>query len=172
MKRRLVMIVLIILCFALQSTLMPALSMGAATPNCLFVLIVSFALMRGKKEGMFLGFIAGLLTDIYYGNMIGFYTLIYTYVGYCNGYCYRIFYDDDIKLPIFLVAASDIAANVIIYVFQFLLRGRTQFFYYIGRVMIPEVIYTMILMMLCYRLLYLLNRRLEKAEQRSVDSFV
>lgn len=166
------MIVLIILCFVLQSTLMPVLSMSAATPNCLFVLIVSFALMRGKKEGMFLGFIAGLLTDIFFGNMIGFYALIYTYVGYCNGYCYRIFYDDDIKLPIFLVAASDIAANVVIYVFQFLLRGRTQFFYYVGRIMIPEVIYTMILMMLCYRLLYLLNRKLEKAEQRSVDSFV
>ncbi|MEE0418551.1 MAG: rod shape-determining protein MreD [Lachnospiraceae bacterium] len=172
MKRRIVMIILVLLCFLLQSTVMPAISIASIAPNCLLILTVSFALMRGKKEGMFVGFFGGLLIDLFFGNVLGFYTLLYTYVGYVNGFCYHIFYDDDIKMPILLIAASNLACSILTYVFQFLLRGRIDFFFYLKRIIIPEVIYTMILTMLCYRLLYKLNRKLEKAEQRSVDSFV
>ena len=97
MKRRIVMIILVLLCFLLQSTVMPAISIASIAPNCLLILTVSFALMRGKKEGMFVGFFGGLLIDLFFGNVLGFYTLLYTYVGYVNGFCYHIFYDDDIK---------------------------------------------------------------------------
>lgn len=172
MKRRIVMILLVFLAFLLQCTALQAISIASIAPNLLLVLTVSFALMRGKREGMFVGVLGGFLTDLFFGGGLGFYTLLYTYVGFLNGFCCRIFYDDDIKMPILLVCASDLAFNVIVYLFQFLLRGRTDFFFYLGRIIIPEVIYTAILTMLCYRLLLALNRKLEKAEQRSVDSFV
>lgn len=172
MKRRIVMILLVIFSFALQSTLLKQIAIGSISPNFIVILTASFALMRGKKEGMFVGFLSGLLIDIFSGGAIGFHALMYSCVGYANGFCYRIFYDDDIKMPIFLVAVSDFAVNLVFYIVRFLLRGRLDFFYYFGRILIPEVIYTMILTMLCYKLLYMLNKRLEKAEQRSVDSFV
>jgi len=172
MKRRIVMIVLIIICFLLQSTVLQALTIGSIAPNLLVLLTVSFALMRGKKEGMFVGFLSGLLLDIFSGGVIGFYALLYTLIGYFNGYCYRIFYDDDIKMPILLTAVSTTGINIVFYLCHFLLRGRTEFFYYLVRILIPDVIYTMILTMICYRLLFALNRKLEKIEQRSVDSFV
>lgn len=172
MKRRIVMFLLVFLAFLLQCTALQAISVASIAPNLLLVLTVSFALMRGKREGMFVGFLGGFLTDLFFGSGLGFYTLLYTYVGFLNGFCCRIFYDDDIKMPILLVCCSDLAFNVVVYLFQFLLRGRTDFFFYLGRIIIPEVIYTAILTMLCYRLLLALNRKLEKAEQRSVDSFV
>ena len=166
------MFLLVFLAFLLQCTALQAISVASIAPNLLLVLTVSFALMRGKREGMFVGFLGGFLTDLFFGSGLGFYTLLYTYVGFLNGFCCRIFYDDDIKMPILLVCGSDLAFNVVVYLFQFLLRGRTDFFFYLGRIIIPEVIYTAILTMLCYRLLLALNRKLEKAEQRSVDSFV
>ena len=172
MKRRIVMIFLVLLSFLLQCTVLQAIAVASISPNLLLVITVSFALMRGKREGMFVGFLGGILTDIFFSNGLGFYTLLYTYVGFVNGFCCRIFYDDDIKMPILLVCGSDLALNILVYVFRFLLRGRTDFFFYLGRIIIPEVIYTAILTMLCYRLLLALNRKLEKAEQRSVDSFV
>ena len=58
------------------------------------------------------------------------------------------------------------------YAFQFLLRGRGIFSFYVRRVIIPEMIYTVVVTLVVYRLLLLLNRKLEKAEQRSVGSFV
>ena len=169
------MIFLIFLAFLLQCTLLQAISIASITPNLMLVLTVSFALMRGKREGMFVGFLSGFLADLFFGSVghgVGFYTLLYTYVGYLNGFCCRIFYDDDIKMPILLVCGSELAVNVIVYAFLFLLRGRTNFFFYLGRIIIPEVIYTAIVTMICYRPLLALNRKLEKAEQRSVDSFV
>ncbi len=172
MKRRIVMIFLVLLSFLLQCTVLQAIAVASISPNLLLVITVSFALMRGKREGMFVGFLGGILTDIFFSSGLGFYTLLYTYVGFVNGFCCRIFYDDDIKMPILLVCGSDLALNILVYVFRFLLRGRTDFFFYLGRIIIPEVIYTAILTMLCYRLLLALNRKLEKAEQRSVDSFV
>jgi rod shape-determining protein MreD len=172
LKRRIVMFLLVFLAFLLQCTALQAISIASVAPNLLLVLTVSFALMRGKREGMFVGFLGGFLTDLFFGGSLGFYTLLYTYVGFLNGFCCRIFYDDDIKMPILLVCGSDLALNIIVYLFQFLLRGRTDFFFYLGRIIIPEVIYTAILTMLCYRVLLALNRKLEKAEQRSVDSFV
>ncbi|MDY3919400.1 MAG: rod shape-determining protein MreD [Candidatus Limivivens sp.] len=172
MKRRIVMLLLIFVGFLLQSTLLKQIAIASISPNLLLILTVSFGLMRGKREGMFMGFCCGFLTDLFYGEVLGFTSLLYVVIGYLCGFCYRIFYDDDIKMPVVLIAAGDLVYGIGMYLFQFLLRGRIDFFYYLRRIIIPEVIYTMILTILCYRLLLALNRKLEKGEQRSVDSFV
>ncbi len=172
MKRRIVMIVLIFFSFILQCTLLRQAAVGGISPNLLLLLTVSFGLMRGKREGMFTGFCCGFLVDLYYGQTLGFTSLLYVSAGYLCGFCYRIFYDDDIKMPVVLTAASDLGYGICVYVFQFLLRGRVDFFYYFGRIIIPEVIYTMLLTLVCYRPMLFLNRKLEKGEQRSVDSLV
>lgn len=91
MKRRIVMFLLVFLSFILQCTVLQAISIASISPNLLLVLTVSFALMRGKREGMFVGFISGLLTDLFFGRELGFYALLYTYTGFINGFCYRIF---------------------------------------------------------------------------------
>lgn len=172
MKRRIVMILLVLFGFLLQSTLLTQIAVGSIHPNLLLVLTVSFALMRGKREGMFVGFLGGLLADLFYGEVLGFTSLLLLTVGYVCGFCYRVFYDDDIKMPVFLIAAGDLGCGMGMYIFQFLLRGRTDFFYYLGRVILPETVYTVLLTIVCYRPLLALNRKLEKGELRSVDSLV
>lgn len=172
MKRRIIMILLIFLCFLLQCTIFQTFSIANIAPNLHLILTVSFALMRGKREGMFVGFLGGIAADLYFGMAIGFNALLYVIIGYLCGFCYRIFYDDDIKMPVILIVVSDIGYGIAMYLFQFLLRGRINFFYYLKRVIIPEMIYTVVITIISYRLLLLLNRRLEKAEQRSVGSFV
>ena len=172
MRRRIVIIVLIFICFILQCSVLPAVAIGGISHNLLVILTVSFALMRGRREGMFVGFMCGFLADLFFGSALGFQTLVYMYMGYLCGSCYRLFYDDDIKMPILLIAASDLAYGIIFYIFEFLLRGRVQFTFYLGRIILPEVVYTIVLTIVCYRLLMWINHRLERAEQRSVNSFV
>lgn len=172
MKRRVIMIILILLTFVLQTTLMQTFAIASVSPNLPIVLTVSFALMRGKREGMFVGAFFGILMDIFYGPVLGFHMLLFTYVGYFNGFCYRIFYDDDIKMPVLLIAFSDLVYDLVVYLFQFFLRGRISLFFYLRRIIIPEVIYTALITLVVYRMLLALNHKLEKAEQRSVGSFV
>lgn len=172
MRRRIIMIVLILVCFILQCSVLPAIAIGGISPNLLVIVTVSFALMRGRREGMFAGFMCGFLSDLFFGSALGFQTLVYMYMGYLCGSCYRLFYDDDIKMPILLIAASDLGFGIIFYIFEFLLRGRVQFTFYLGRIILPEVVYTIVLTIVCYRLLMWINHKIEKAEQRSVNSFV
>lgn len=172
MKSKLAIFFIILFSIILQCTLLPALSLASITPNLMVIVAASFGLMRGKRSGLWIGLVCGIMADIFTGEILGFYSLIYMYIGFMNGFCYHIFYDDDIKMPIVLIACSDLAYGILVYAFQFLLRGRTDFFFYLRRIILPEVIYTIVLTILCYRLLLFINRKLEKSEQRSVNSFV
>ncbi len=172
MKRKITMAALILLFIILQSTLCQEIAIASVKPNLLIILIVSFGLMRGRRSGMMIGFFCGLLADLFFESIIGFNALIYLWVGYLSGYFYRIFYDDDIKTPLFLISVSDLAYGIIHYCFRFLMRGRVQFFTYLGRIILPEVFYTLILTILCYRILYTINQRLSLSDNRGVDYFV
>ena len=66
MRRKLILAVLILLAFVLQGTVFQTLSIASIVPNLLLILTVSFGFMRGKKEGMFVGFFCGLLIYIFY----------------------------------------------------------------------------------------------------------
>lgn len=121
---------------------------------------------------MLTGFFLGLLNDIFFNTVIGFNALIYLWVGYFSGNFYRIFYDDDIKTPLLLISICDIVYGVIQYGFLFLMRGRIQFFFYLGRVILPEMIYTLILTIVVYQVLYAINRRLVLTDKGGVDGIV
>lgn len=164
MRRKSTMAVLILVCIILQSTVCQMISIASIKPNLLIILTVSFGLMRGRREGMMTGFFCGLLTDIFFESIIGFNAIIYLWVGYFSGYFYRIFYDDDIKTPLFLISVCDLAYGIVQYGFMFLLRGRIHFFYYLRRVIMPEVLYTLILTIICYRIFYSINKKLSSTD--------
>lgn len=157
MRRKLSLAVLILFVFILQSTVFRSLSIASIAPNLLLIVTVSFGYMRGKKEGLLVGFFCGILIDIFYGNMIGFYALIYMYIGYLNGCLYNIFYDEDIKIPVLLVGVSDFVYGIVVYGLQFLLRGRLDIFRYLKNIILPELMYTVLVAMILYRLLHKLN---------------
>lgn len=152
--RKLVTALEIFLTFLLQTTLFPAIPFTSIIPNLLLILTVSIGFMRGKKSGLFTGFFAGLMIDIFYGNLFGFYAFVYMYIGYFNGMLYNIYYDDDVKVPMVLVAVSDFVYGLLIYGTQFLLRGRTDLWYYIWHIIIPEVVYTTLMTLILYRVYY------------------
>ena len=68
MRRKVVVTVIIMICFLLQTTVFQALSFASISPNLLIVAVSSFGFMRGKKEGMFIGFFSGLLIDLFFGE--------------------------------------------------------------------------------------------------------
>ena len=82
------------------------------------------------------------------------------YVGFVSGYAFRSFYDDDLKVPLFLVAGTDLLYNLAVYGLQFLLRGRLGFWTYIYRIIIPEIVYTVFLTIIVYRIFYWINYHL------------
>ena len=172
MKRFVVTIVLIFVCFLLQSTVFHALSFGGIVPNLLIVLTASFGFMRGEKTGLLIGFFCGLLVDIFFGNTIGFYALLYMYIGYMNGKFSAVFYPEDIKLPIALILGSDCFYGLVCYVILFLLRSRFDFRYYFVHIILPEIVYTIVVTIFLYPLILWINTGLERSELRGGKKFV
>lgn len=171
-KRLLITVILILICFLLQCTLFRALAFGRIVPNLLIVLTASFGFMRGEKSGLLIGFFCGLLVDIFFGSVIGFYALLYMYIGYMNGKFCVIFYPQDIKLPVALILGSDFLYGFICYVILFLLRGRFDFSYYLLHIILPEIVYTIVVTLALYPLILWINTRLEQGEKRSGKKFV
>lgn len=138
----------------------------------MIIVTSAFGFMRGKREGMMVGFISGLLIDIMFSDLIGFYTLIFTVLGYANGFFRKIFYDDDIKLPLILIAASDFLYGNMVCIFMFVMRSKFHYFYYLKTIIIPELIYTILVTLVLYQLILQINKKLESEEQRSASKFV
>lgn len=172
MKRFLITAVLIFICFLLQCTVFHTLAFGGIVPNLLIVLTSSFGFMRGEKTGLLIGFFCGLLVDIFFGNTIGFYALLYMYIGYMNGKFSVIFYPQDIKLPIALILGSDCFYGLVCYVIMFLLRSRFEFDYYFMHIILPEIVYTIVVTIFLYPLILWINTGLERSELRSGKKFV
>ena len=121
MRRKITVFLIIAVCYLLQSTVFQALSFASISPNLMIVVVSAFGFMRGKKEGLWIGFFTGLLLDVFTGSILGFYALLYMYVGYFNGFFRKMFYPEDIKLPMLLIAVSDFSCSLIIYFLLFLI---------------------------------------------------
>ncbi len=160
------MLLLIIIAYLFQTTLFKVISIAGIVPNILMIITSSFGLMRGKNEGMFTGFCAGLIADIFFMDIIGFYALVFMSIGYLNGLFRRIFYPEDIKLPMILIGLSEMLYCFICYIFLFLLRGRMNLGYFFVHIMLPDVVYTVLVTLLLYKGILFLNDALESYELR------
>lgn len=166
MLRKVLTFILILVCFVLQSTVFRNLSFAGIVPNLLIILTASFGFMRGDNTGILIGFICGFLIDIFYGDVLGFYAMIYMYIGFLNGKFNRIFYPEDIKLPIALIVISDLSYGMLCYILMFLLNGKFHFLFYLKSIILPEVVYTIVVTCLLYPIILFINNKLEQREHR------
>ncbi len=166
MLRKFTVFILILVCFVLQSTVFRSLAFAGIVPNLLVILTSAFGFMRGENEGLVIGFVCGLLADIFFGDILGFYALILMYIGFLNGKFNRIFYPEDIKLPLGLIVISDLSYSMVCYILMFLLKGKFNFLFYFMNVILPELVYTMLITCVLYPLVLIINEGLERRERR------
>lgn len=170
MKRKAVIFLILWIFFILQTTVFHMIPALSAAPNLLLILTVSIGFMQGHREGVMTGFVSGLLIDLFYGSFIGYYALLYLLIGYFCGFFAHIYFDEDIRVPLFLVGVSDFLYNFVIYVCFFLLRGRMNFGGYLIHVIFPEMVCTLIFTLILYKLLYKINHSMVEKEKKGKQS--
>ena len=165
MKRCITIGIIIVICFLLQCTVFHYIELAGVVPNLLLIVTMSFGLMRGLREGLLVGFFSGLLIDIFFGSVLGPYAFIYMTLGYGNGFFHRIYYVEDVLLPMIMISLNDFIYNIIIYVVFFLMRNRLDFLGYLKDVMLPEMIYTILITLFFYKILVRINLRLKRVKE-------
>lgn len=156
MKKIILNTCLVFLFFIIQCSLFHIFSANGVYPNVLIILVATCGFMQGEKSGILVGFFCGLLMDIFFFEIVGFYALLYMYIGYANGLFRNVFYPDDIKLPLIMITLSDLVYSFVVYILMFLLRNRLHLDHYFLHVMLPELAYTLLISILLYPFLLLM----------------
>lgn len=165
MRRMLVVASLIIVSFVLQTTILKIPFIGYKTPDLLLIITVSFALIRGKREGAYVGLACGILKDIFFGFAFGYYGLIYLYIGFIAGLASKLFYKDSLLVPTLVIITSNYLSCIAVFISTYVMRGKTNYSYYFYNIMIPEIFYTTIVMIFMYRFILYIDTQLEAKEK-------
>ena len=160
-------ILILAACLVIQTVLIPHIAIADAKPNLMIIAVVTFSFIFGDKAGIFIGFLAGILCDILFGGVVGFYALVMALIGYVCGKLKRLLYIQGLWFPIFAIAISDLAYSFLCYVFLFLIRNRIIFRAFFYGLMLPEAIYTAAVALIFYPLLMFLYGRFME-ENRAV----
>ncbi|MCR4629778.1 MAG: rod shape-determining protein MreD [Bacillota bacterium] len=166
MRKIIINIVLLILAFTAQVCLFPQISILASWPNLLLIIVSICAFIEGRRMGIIYGLVAGLVMDLFYSGAFGFYTLFFVNMGFLNGCFTRYYYEDYITLPLTLAILNDLAYNLYIYIFRFLVQGKLNFGYYFVKIILPEVIFTTVTTLVIYRLLLFINHMLTEWDEK------
>jgi len=122
LRRYITIFVLLIINFLLQTTVFRYIEIAHMVPNLILVVTVAAGLLYGRKCGIFAGVISGLLTDALYGSVIGIGILIYSVVGYLCGAASKLYFEEDLTVPIVAIAGSDVIYGVLYYACNYATR--------------------------------------------------
>ena len=171
MKRKFFELVLILVFYLLQVSVGRVIAVANIVPNFLIILPIVFGFLKGKNEGMFVGFFAGVMYDLYFSGLFGFTALCFVYAGYFAGFFYDKYEKYEILIPTCMVLVSDFVFEFFCYIGYFLLHNRLHVGFFITRIIIPEVVYTCLCTLILYKLLALINDKLDsvKSKKRGVN---
>ncbi len=166
MRRIITLGILIVLNFAIQTTVFGFHNLGGVNPNLLLILTMSFGLMRGRKEGMLVGFFSGFLVDAYFLDVLGPYMFLYMIIGYTNGFFHKNYMIEDVMLPLIIVIIDDLVFNYAVYVVGFMLQNKLDFSNYFYRLILPETLSTALLTIIIYKVYVRINKYLKAKAMR------
>ena len=158
------MAVLIVLNYVLQSTVLSRFVIFGVQPDTALVFIVSYGLLRGDVEGAIFGFFAGLMHDVTGGTVIGLYAMLGMVTGYFAGKPFKDYFHNNVFLPLALVVVATLVYQFVYYFLVFLFQGRVALGLYFQEIILPKTIYTAILAVPLYSLLFWINAKITRWE--------
>jgi rod shape-determining protein MreD len=148
-----------------QSTVLPHLAVRGVFPELPVLAVSSWSLLRGPREGLVWGFIAGVAVDLFSGAPFGAATLALLAAGGLSGLARGTVLQLRILLP---VATAFVATTAYALVFLAILRVSGQAVPWLGslyRIILPVAAINAVLMPVVYGLLYLLHRWIQQREE-------
>jgi len=138
----------------IQSTLLPLIAIKGICPDMLLVVVVSYALLSGKEKGVGMGFFAGLLQDLAFGNIFGINTLSKLATGYIFGLAERKVFKEHVLLPVAATAVATVFNGSVIFMVLFMLGYKVDLVAGIMNNVVPLVGYNVIIAIPVHHIIY------------------
>ncbi len=140
-------------------------------PNSMLVLVISYSIVRNDAEGAIFGFANGLLFDILFGRIIGFYALIGLVTGFVAAKPFREFSPNNFIIPSITIFVMTIFYEFLFFILAFLFKGRTDLVYYLFHIIIPEAVVNVIIAIAIYPAVFYFNKYFVEKEKHKRKMF-
>ncbi|HAL61095.1 MAG TPA: rod shape-determining protein MreD [Chloroflexi bacterium] len=144
----------------LQSSLLPHLSPGGLKPDLVVILVISWGLLRGVKEGLLWAFIGGLALDLLSTTPLGLSTLILTLLTFLTSLGQKSIYRTNILFPLALIFLATSGYNLALLLAWQLLGRPALWGETFQEVLLPTGFLNTLAMLPLYPLLSWLHRRI------------
>ncbi|MGL4453608.1 MAG: rod shape-determining protein MreD [Sarcina sp.] len=112
--KKIVLILICILLFVLDNSIMPFLGIGGVYPSLLFVFVILVSTINGYWDAIILGSISGILQDIYFAHVFGVNALINLILCLIAAYIGDTIIKNRIIIPVATVAGLTAVKFIII----------------------------------------------------------
>lgn len=148
----LILAIVILLNFFLQSSIFPYINVLGIVPNTALLIVISIALYKGRFYGGFVGFVIGIIQDIVFSPVVGVNAFIYFFAGYLVGLVENKLTKENILIPILFSILGTIYYNFSYYVFMFFLSQNIPFLSFAKDILVIETIYNGVLSIPIYKI--------------------
>ncbi|MBQ4403645.1 MAG: rod shape-determining protein MreD [Selenomonadaceae bacterium] len=147
----------LVLLYALQTSLLTFINFDGFSANLMLLLTVSVAFLRGHEKGAFFGFMAGLLQDATTGSYFGLATFSYMTIGLIFGKFSVNLFRDQSLLPVISSIPALVIHFAITIAFLFLLGWQIDLIRFLKFDFWPTAIMQVVLAYPVHRLVLSLN---------------
>jgi rod shape-determining protein MreD len=139
------LVAVLVVAVLLQTAVAPNLRLLGANPDFALIAVVCVALVKGSETGAVFGFLTGLLTAIALMEPFGLSAFVFVVIGYFAG---RYAETADLPAglaPLLTVFVATLVANVLFATAQFLLAREVPLGFFLGRVLLPSLVFNTLL---------------------------
>ncbi|PIU60846.1 MAG: rod shape-determining protein MreD [Armatimonadetes bacterium CG07_land_8_20_14_0_80_40_9] len=110
-----IVILLLIISLIFQTFPQDLIALGGIRPDLIFIVVICLSLVRGAKEGVFIGLGGGILKDLASGLSGSACTLSLTISGLLAGLLKDFFFKENILVPLFVVLFGTVIKEIIFF---------------------------------------------------------
>ncbi len=156
MKKVIINIILVILAFVvyfLQLNFFNWFTIANVMPNLFIILVLFIGLFTNKNLGAIYGISIGLIVDLLTNQTVGITAVVYGIVGLLAGIFDKNFSKDNRITIMFIVAATTIATESVMYLLHFVILNTNVDILIFIKILMIETIYNIILSIILYPLI-------------------
>lgn len=149
MKKILTLAGLTVFMVILDNSVMPFFSIKGFSPSLLFIFIISYSIVNGYSEGLWLGVFSGLFQDIYFANIIGVNALTNMICAVIAGFIGVTIFKEKTLIPVISNFAISMLKGILVFGILYVVGVGMNF-----RFVFFNSLYNLLLSLPIYRLTY------------------
>lgn len=155
---------LLLIIGVLQAAVVPHLALWGVFPDLPVLVVVSWSLLEGRRQGIVWGFIAGLIVDLFSGAPFGAATLSLIAVGALSGLGQATVFRTHIALPLITMFLATIVYDLLFLLVVQISGTPVAWLGSVVRIILPSAVLNTVLMPVVYLIMRGLHTWLVREE--------